>query len=118
MSSLLSSSSLSATDLGVAVSPVPLGGKEFRCTRQTQMQIRAHADVHPALGQPVVQGMSAVAPFGVDEVRVVAGHRDTLLVVGHPESSQCAGNVAKGHLLLVLGSFGERRVGPMLLGDR
>src|SRR3984885_4739192 len=82
------------------------------------MQIRAKTDVHPASRQQVVQGMSAVAPFGVDEVGVVAGHRDTLLVIRHPESRQCAGGVTKGHLLLVLGGLGERRVGPMLLGDR
>ena len=71
-----------------------------------------------ALRQQVIQGVSAVVPFGVDEVGVVAGHRDTLLIIRHPEPRQCAGGVAKGHLLLVLGGLGERRIGPVLLGHR
>ena len=70
------------------------------------------------LAQPVVQCVSAMATFGVDEVGVVAGHRDTLLVVGHPESGQRAGHVGEGHLVLVVGGLGERSVWPVLLGHR
>src|SRR5947209_14183701 len=83
---LLSSLPFGATDLGVRVWSIQFGGKEFRSPRQAQMQIRSHTDLDATPGQLVVEGVSAAAPFGIDEMRVVPGHRHTLFVVGHPEA--------------------------------
>src|ERR1700679_837740 len=62
--------------------------------------------------------MSAVVALGVEEMGMVARHRDTLLVVGHPEAGQRASHVGESQLLLVFGGLGEGSVGPVLLGYR
>src|ERR1700761_641846 len=114
----LTSFSLGAADLGVEVGFIQFGGKEFRRARQTQVKIGPQTDLDRAPGQPVIECVSAVLTLRVDEVGMVARHRNTLFVLRHPESGQRAGDIGETQLLLLFSGLGERWVGLVLLGDR
>src|SRR5258705_13164547 len=112
------STSLGLADPALDVGAVQIRAQELWGALQAQMQLRTQAELDRPAFQPVIRCVATVMAVIVDEMRVVARHRDALFKLGHPEPGERARHIGKRHLLLVLGGFGQRTVWALLFCHR
>src|SRR5215218_1726388 len=65
-------------------------GQECARLRQAEVQIADRVDRHGARSEREVEAMTAVGAARVEEMQVIAGHRDSLLVAWTEVAGKCS----------------------------
>ena len=107
-------SALALANPRVHVLAVQISGEERSGRREAEPEFGHGRDLDDAVVQQEVEGVSASGVLVVEEVQVVPGDGDALLVVGRPEADEDTVRAREGPLGFGGGGFRQRRVGGFL----
>src|ERR1700733_1561495 len=98
-------SALALANPCVHVLAVQVSVEERSGRREAEPEFGHGGDLDDAFVEHEVKGVPASAVLVVEEMQVVSGDGDALLVVGRPETDEDTGGVSKGPLRFGCGCF-------------